>query len=111
MIWLSSRFCFKKFGNFNGNINKKPSNLKSNSNNINIKEEKLNENEDPWFNSRILIGLNNQKDFEIHELEIKNLDLNDIKLFQKEMNEMKNYAHGDNHQYIKLENLTKNKIP
>jgi len=65
-------------------------------------------NENPsWTTSRIQIGINNQKNLEIHDLKIKNLDFDDIKKFQTEISDMKNYAHGKNYE---LSNRVENKI-
>ena len=54
-----------------------------------------------WIASRMQIGINNQKNFEVHDLQIKNLDFDDIKKFQTEIAEMKNYARGKKYEIIK----------
>lgn len=45
-----------------------------------------------WVVSRVSVGLNNQKNFEIHELLIKNVDFEDLKKIQSETSDVKNYA-------------------
>ena len=64
-------------------------------NNENSSEKKIN-----WTSSRILIGINNQKNFEVHELEIKNLDLDDARKFQSEIADVKHYANRKNYQNL-----------
>jgi hypothetical protein len=64
-------------------------------NNENSSEKKIN-----WTASRILIGINNQKNFEVHELQIKNLDLDDARKFQSEFANVKHYADRKNYQNL-----------
>jgi hypothetical protein len=107
---LKLKDLFEKFGDKNLNTNTNTNKDKDNNNNNSNSKDKDNEFIDPWiYSSRFLLGINNQKNFELHELEIKNLGLNDIKLFQKEVNDMKNYAHGKDHEYKKLNDLIKDK--
>lgn len=63
-------------------------------NDNNFSENNLN-----WNSSRIRIGINNQKNFEIHDLQIKNLDLDDVKKFQSDISDVRNYARGKNYEF------------
>jgi len=58
-----------------------------------------------WTSSRIQIGINDQKNFEVHDLQIKVLDFEDIKRFQNEISDLKNYVKENDFKNIKLKNF------
>ena len=94
---------------FNHDLNDILSKEKSSKLNKNKKYTENNSNYlNDWVNARISIGMNNQKNFEIYELQIKNLNFDDVKIFQNEISDMKNYATGKNYQIIKDNNKISN---
>lgn len=54
-----------------------------------------------WNSSRIQIAINNQKNFEVHDLQIKNLDLDDVRKFQFDFSDVNNYSFKKNYSNLK----------
>jgi len=67
---------------------------------LNLDDNNNSQNRLSWAAFRVQIGINNQKNFEIHDLQIKNLDLDDVRKFQSEISDVKNYAISKNYQIL-----------